>query len=289
MTPFGAADADSGPAIAERFRAMLALLLLGGGLLLAPLAIVGGWVRYELLDSARFSDLSHRLLEEEAVQEAIADRVVLELEREVPAYSTPAVESLVALAVREAVALPAFEPAFEASMASLHAQLVAGEPALVIDVNTYLPLVEARLASIDPRLAASLPPPGTIEPVVVASREEHDVAWRAVDTANEASLAALAGTTAGLAGAVVVARRRWGMGALAAGGAAAWALAIAVAVPALLASMTFSEDPAVEGVADRVAAVLGSGLARTAIVVAAVGAGLAASCLVGALATRWRR
>ncbi|MFF2387686.1 hypothetical protein [Agromyces sp. NPDC058104] len=150
-----------------RGRTVAAVLLVVIGLLLAPVAVVAGWARLELVDTDRFVQTFAPLAEDPEVQEFVADQVTAAIEREVDipqltadlfdgiraldlppraeaalglleAPATQGLQSLVADVVNRLVASDAFADIWRTALQTSHTQFIAamqGDPDAMLEVG----------------------------------------------------------------------------------------------------------------------------------------------------------
>ncbi|MFF2494468.1 hypothetical protein [Agromyces sp. NPDC058064] len=150
-----------------RGRTVAAVLLVVIGLLLAPVAVVAGWARIELVDTDRFVQTFAPLAEDPEVQEFVADQVTAAIEREVDipqltadlfdgiraldlppraeaalglleAPATQGLQSLVADVVNRLVASDAFADIWRTALQTSHTQFVAamqGDPDAMLEIG----------------------------------------------------------------------------------------------------------------------------------------------------------
>jgi hypothetical protein len=74
-----AADADARPRRIPRWRRTLVALLVVVGCVLAPLSILGVWIRNTLLDTDRYVETIGPLIDDPDVQDALATRITTTL------------------------------------------------------------------------------------------------------------------------------------------------------------------------------------------------------------------
>ncbi|WP_022889791.1 hypothetical protein [Agromyces italicus] len=161
------------PAAAEgrrgrgRGRTVVAVVLVVVGLLLAPVAVVAGWARLELVDTDRFVQTFAPLAEDPEVQEYVSDQVTAAIEREVDipqltadlfdgiraldlppraetalglleAPATQGLQSLVADVVHRLVSSDAFADIWRTALQTTHTQFVAavqGDPDAMLEIG----------------------------------------------------------------------------------------------------------------------------------------------------------
>ncbi|MFE6965861.1 hypothetical protein ACFVAJ_12140 [Agromyces sp. NPDC057679] len=165
--------AQAAPVTAEkrrgrgRGRTVAAVVLVVIGLLLAPVAVVAGWARLELVDTDRFVATFAPLAEDPEVQEYVSDQVTAAIERQVDipqltadlfdglraldlppraeaalglleAPATQGLQSLVADVVDRLVASDAFADIWRTALQTTHTQFVAamqGDPDAMLEIG----------------------------------------------------------------------------------------------------------------------------------------------------------
>ncbi|GAA1786513.1 hypothetical protein [Agromyces lapidis] len=163
--------APAAPVVAEkrrgRGRTIGAVVLVVIGLLLAPVAVVAGWARLELVDTDRFVQTFAPLADDPEVQEFVSDQVTAAIEREVDipqltadlfdgiraldlppraeaalglleAPATQGLQSLVADVVHRLVSSEAFADIWRTALQTTHTQFVAavqGDPDAMLEIG----------------------------------------------------------------------------------------------------------------------------------------------------------
>lgn len=151
-------------------RPVVAFLLLLAGAVLVPLATAGWWAHGVLVEADGFVDTVAPLATEPTVRDEVEDRLVTETTRQVAGgtgLDGAQVEPLVRVAVRSAVADPAFARVWRTSTHDVHDQLVGvlsgPDPAGSADVGLELaPLSDEVLRELG---AAGVPFTDQIPPV----------------------------------------------------------------------------------------------------------------------------
>jgi hypothetical protein len=184
-------------------RTLLALLLAVGFVVLVPLADLGAWAERELVGTTAFVSLGEQVLEPQAVRDALADRIVTDLEAAEPALigNDAALRPLVA----HELGLPQVRPAFDDVLASTHDQLRHGQDPLQLDLAPLLPILREQLPA---NLAAQLPSETFLTPVTVLRRRDAPAVWEGVQLVQDSALALTIAAIVILALAIVAAHRR---------------------------------------------------------------------------------
>jgi len=251
------------------------------GLLLVPLAAAGVWTQRHVLDTRSFTELSVEVLHEPAVSDALARRLTNEVmaRADLPASA----RTIVGSAVDAVLLTPQFEQVFRATVGTMHEQLERDDPQLVMDFNQALPVIRARVASIDATVAAQIPDDGL--PVITVVREEEvPTLWQAVDIVRSASLVFPIAMLLVLAAAVAVSWHRAGLLIVIGAGLLVIALVLALLVTLGRGLLTDVVGPDAELAAFEAGydAVTGSFVSQTAaFAVAGVAAGVAGAVLMG--------
>ena len=188
-------------------RGFCAGVLIVVGLLLVPFANQGVWVQRELLSTSEFTTLSIDVLAQDAVRDALANRIVDELEKQVPQLSLGRFALVPAL--REALDTEQFRAIFERSVRDLHTQLERGDDELTLDLDATLPLVRELVAQV-PLIGgvASNIPDGILPKFTVVTKENVPQLWVGVEATRDAWWLFALLSLAFLAAGVAVARRR---------------------------------------------------------------------------------
>ncbi len=130
------------------------LLLVAGALVLFA-ALFALWAADALVDSDGFSDRAVRALDDEDVQQFVADFLVEELiEQGDPGLI--AARPLIEAAVQAVIATAAFEQLYETALHQTHRALFSDEPIVLQLVDAAI-AVEVTVARFNPELAAELP------------------------------------------------------------------------------------------------------------------------------------
>ena len=167
-------------------RGFFAGVLIVVGLLLVPFASQGVWVQRELLSTSAFTRLSTDVLAQDAVRDALANRIVDELEKRVSQLSL--VRFALVPALREALDTEQFRTIFERSVGDLHSQLERGDDELILDLDAMLPLVRELVSQV-PLVGegvASEIPDGVLPGFTVVTKENVPQLWVGVDATQEA-------------------------------------------------------------------------------------------------------
>lgn len=160
-------DQPTAPKPQARVRSTAALVLIVIGVVLAPVALIGGWARLQLVDTDRFVQTFAPLAEKPEVQQLVVDGIVQGIEQQLdidslvddafsgisalglPARSEaafrllqgPASEgarSLIASGVERVVESPRFAGLWEAALCQSHARMVSviqGDPDSVLQLS----------------------------------------------------------------------------------------------------------------------------------------------------------
>ena len=182
-------------------------MLIVVGLLLVPFANQGVWVERELLSTSAFTTLSTEVLTQDAVRDALANRIVDELEKRVPQLSLGRFALVPAL--REALDTEQFRTIFERAVRDLHAQLERGDDELTLDLDATLPLVRELVAQVPlvGGLASDIPD-GVLPEFTVVTKENVPQLWVGVEATQDAWWLFPVLALVFLAAGVAVARRR---------------------------------------------------------------------------------
>ncbi len=184
-------------------RTVLVLLFAVAYVVLVPLGNLGAWAERELVGTTAFVQLGQRVLEPTAVRDALADRIVTDLEGAVPALvgNDGSLRPLVA----GELGTPQLRPAFDEVLASTHDQLRNGQNPLQLDLAPLLPLLREQLP---PALAARLPSEAFLTPVTVLRRSDAPAIWQGVQLVQEAAVVLPVAAIVALALAIAAARQR---------------------------------------------------------------------------------
>jgi hypothetical protein len=136
-------------------RGLVAGLLLLVGLLLVPFASFGIWTQRELLPTDAFTDVATEVVQQDAVQAALASRLSDELIARQPRLRLGRV--VLEPATVRALDTPQFEAIFRAAVTSTHEQLVRGDDQLTLDLNAMIPIVRDFVAGVDQGVANLIP------------------------------------------------------------------------------------------------------------------------------------
>jgi hypothetical protein len=184
-------------------RTLLASLLALTTIVLLPFADLAVWVQRELVGTTPFVRLGEQVIDQQAVRDALADRIVTDLVRAAPglAADAPALRPLIAAELRA----PQLRPAFDDLLASTHDQLRNGHDPLQLDLRPLLPVVRAQLP---PSLARRVPPAASFPPITVLRKSDAPAVWAGVHLVQRAALLIPILAALGLAATIAVARRR---------------------------------------------------------------------------------
>ena len=185
-------------------RGFFAVVLIGVGLLLVPFADQGVWVERELLSTSAFTNLSTEVLHQDAVRDALANRLADELEKQVPQLSLG--RFILVPALRQVLGTEQFANIFERAVSDMHAQLERGDDQLTLDLDAVLPLVRELVANVDEGIAEKIPD-GVLPEFTVVTKENVPQLWIGVEATRGASWLFPALALIFLAGGVAVARR----------------------------------------------------------------------------------
>jgi hypothetical protein len=162
-------------------RGILAGVLIAVGLLLVPFASQGVWVERELLSTRAFTTLATEVLAQDAVRDALANRIADELEQQVSQVSL--VRFALVPALREALDTEQFRTIFERAVGDLHSQLQRGDDELKLDLDAMLPLVRDLVSQV-PLVGegvASEIPDGVFPAFTVVTKENVPQLWVGVE------------------------------------------------------------------------------------------------------------
>jgi len=186
-------------------RTFLAGLLAVIGLVLVPLAAVGVWTQRELIPSGSFTDLAAEVVREPEVHDALTQRVTDEIVARAPQLGSGRI--LLQPAVGQVLRSDQFMQVFRTAVASMHAQLVAGDDSMQLGLDALLPLVRDQVALVSEGVADRIPTSG-FPAITVLTQDDAPELWRGVEIGRDASWAFPAASLLALVAAVVVAERR---------------------------------------------------------------------------------
>jgi hypothetical protein len=186
-------------------RGFLAGLLALVGLVLLPFAALGVWTQRELLPTESFTDLASDVVNEPAVQSALAQRVTTEIVNQAPQIGAGRI--VVQVGVGQVLRTEQFDQAFRASVGDMHAQLRRGDDELRLDLNALLPVVRSQVAQVNQQVANAIPS-GGLPAITVVTRDDVPELWAGVQIGRQASWAFPALCLLVLVAAVLVAERR---------------------------------------------------------------------------------
>ena len=148
----------------SRLRRRLSVALVAVTALLAAAAAVSGYARSQIVDADSFSVRAESALDEPAVREAIADRVVDQLAQSVVPDAL-VVRPLVVSALATVANSSKFRRLFERTVRERHNALFDGEGSFTLSLLAGAGTVAEALRSLSPRLANAIPP-GLTAPVI---------------------------------------------------------------------------------------------------------------------------
>jgi hypothetical protein len=187
-------------------RGFAAGLLLLAGLVLVPFANIGIWTRRELLPTDSFTQLATQVVEEDAVQQALAARLVDELVAREPRLGLARI--LLEPAMREVLGTDEFRRVFEIAVTDTHDQLERGDDRLSLNLDAVLPIARELVARLDEGVANRIPDSIGLPSINVVRKEQVPQLWLGVEVTREASWVFPLLALLTLAAAVVVAERR---------------------------------------------------------------------------------
>lgn len=187
-------------------RTLLASLLTVVAVVLVPFADLAVWVQRELVGTTPFVRLGEQVLDQGAVRDALAQRIVIDVGDAAPAFAGQA--SALQPAVAALLTQPSIRPALDDLLASTHDQLRSGHDPLQLDLSPVLPVLRQQLP---PFLATRLPSALTLAPVTVLRRRDAPAVWDGVQLVQGAALALPIVALLALVGALLAARRRAGV------------------------------------------------------------------------------
>ena len=185
-------------------RGLVAGLLLFVGFLLVPFATLGIWTQRELLPTEAFADLATDVVQQDAVQAALASRLADELIARQPRLRLGRV--VLEPATVRALDTPQFEAIFRIAITSTHEQLVRGDDQLTLDLNAMIPIVRDFVAGVDQGVANQIPDSG-LPAFTVVRKTEIPQLWFGVDVTRRASWVLPVLMVIALAAAVAVAKQ----------------------------------------------------------------------------------
>jgi len=166
-------------------RGVVAGLLLVVGLLLVPFANLGIWTRRQLLPTEAFTDLATEVVQQDAVQAALASRVADEIVTREPSLQIG--RFVLEPAVGQALDTPQFEQIFRLAVTSTHEQLVRGDDQLTLNLDGLLPIVRGFVASIDQGIASRIPDSLGMPAFTIVRKSQIPQLWFGVDVTRKAS------------------------------------------------------------------------------------------------------
>jgi hypothetical protein len=188
-------------------RLIAAVLLVVGGIVLA-VAGVGWWVERSLLSNSRVTTAANHILDEAAVQNALTQVVVHELER-AAGTNLQLAEPFLASVVQQVVKASAFRTVFDAAVSEAHHVLVTrGSTDFVLDLKRTYGQVRETLQQVAPNLAAQLPSERRLD-IVVLTHNELSTVYDTIDQLKRiVDILVIVGVALVAAG-IGVAVRRW--------------------------------------------------------------------------------
>lgn len=187
-------------------RAVVAGILLVVGFVLVPFGNLGLWVQRQVLDADAFTELAIDVVDEPAVRDVLAKRIVDELVAAEPRLAVGRV--VLEPGVARLLRTEAFRRVFSTAVAQMHTQLEQGADALELDLDPILPLVRDAVARIDADVADLIPTADALPAITVVRRDDAPELWEGVQLTREASWAFPALMVLALVGAVAAANRR---------------------------------------------------------------------------------
>jgi hypothetical protein len=239
------------------------------------------WVQRTIVPTSGFVSLGNDVLDEQDVQNALAQQVTTQLEQRVPALS--GANTQVRQAVDVVLDEPAFREVFDQAVGETHSQLIDDDDPLTLDLDAMVPIVRNQLP---PELAAEVPEQTILGPITVLRRDDAPALWTGVQITKSASVALPIVSVLLLAGAVVLARRNALAVALVGGGIAVVALVLVIVVEvgrSLLGNV--SDDPVNQAAFEAGYDVVTGSFVRQTIVLAVVGAVIG---LIGVALMLWQ-
>jgi hypothetical protein len=185
-------------------RGFVAGLLLFVGFVLVPFATLGIWTRRELLPTDAFTDLATDVVQQDAVQAALASRLADELIARQPQLRLGRV--VLEPATVRALDTPQFEAIFRTAVGSTHEQLVRGDDQLTLDLNAMVPIVRDFVAGVDQGVANLIPDSG-LPAFTIVRKSEVPQLWFGVDVTRRASWVFPVLMVIALAAAIAVAKQ----------------------------------------------------------------------------------
>ena len=187
-------------------RGLVAGLLVFFGLLVFPLANLGIWTQRQVLDTGAFNDLSLSVLDEPAVRDALALRLVEEIVRAEPRLGPARV--VLEPGVNQLLQTDVFRVVFSNAVGQMHTQLEQGADELSLDLDGVLPLLRNAVGAVDTGAAGLIPSAAALPAITVVSRDDVPELWEGVQITREASWAFPVVGLALFAAAVAIANRR---------------------------------------------------------------------------------
>jgi len=209
-------------------RGFIAGLLVLVGLVLVPFADFGIWTRRQLLSTDAFTDLATDVVQQDAVQAALASRIADELGARDSRLRLG--RAVLEPAVVQALDTPQFEQVFRLAVGSTHAQLERGDDQLTLNLDGVLPIVRDHVAPVDSGVASRIPDSGLLPTFTVLRKDQVPQLWFALEVTRQASWAFPVMMLVAFATAVLVASQRAGTLIAVGGGTAFVCLLLALAL-----------------------------------------------------------
>ena len=186
-------------------RGVLAVVLAVVGVLLVPLADAGVWTRRELLPREHFVALANKVLDEDEVRVALAERITNEIDDR--ADLTRRARSIIAPAVDHGLSTRPFRTVFERAVGEVHDQIERGDDRLVLHLDALLPVVQRTVRRIDADVADDVP--SNLPEITIITDRDVPTFFRIVELVRPASLVFPIACLVVLLAAVVLSNRRW--------------------------------------------------------------------------------
>ena len=209
-------------------RGFVAGVLIVLGLFLVPLANLGVWTQREVLSTNAFTALATDVVAQEAVRDALANRIADELVKQVPQLELG--RFILVPALRQALGTSQFQGIFERAVADMHAQLERGDDQLTLNLGAILPLARELVANVDRGLARRISQQTGLATITVVTKQNVPQIWLGVDIARGASWLVPVASLLCLALGVAIAKNRALAVMLAGLGLAAVALLVVLAL-----------------------------------------------------------
>src|SRR5262245_45950984 len=158
------------------WRRILASILVVIGALLRLLSSFGWWADRYFLNSERFTNSAHKILEQEKVQDALAFAITQQISEQ-SGRNLSLAEPVIQTIVREIITSEPFQKIFDAAVLRAHHAVVeGGARQMVLNLSDSVDNVRSALRPIAPNLAKKIPKGETVE-VKILSETQLDTVY----------------------------------------------------------------------------------------------------------------